>query len=124
MSATETGVLVAVIYGLLKAIEMLIKALVEKRNGKPQPAYKHDFMEQLTHMFAQLTESLKSIGDDVNQIKTPIIAVDQSTNWPRVWTDSPQSKRTHDNVSTLVDTTHELTKLVTETHELVKKKGL
>lgn len=124
MDFKETAAFVAVIYGLLKAIEMLIKALVEKRNGKPQPAYKHDFMEQLTHMFAQLTESLKSIGDDVNQIKTPIIAVDQSTNWPRVWTDSPQSKRTHDNVSKLLETTEELAKIAGETQDLIKKKGL
>lgn len=126
MDTKETVALVAVIYALLKSIEMLVKAVVDKKKEKSSPRpymHKEDIFEQLTAMFRQMTEALKEIRSDVGSMKPTIMALDPNTNWPRTWTDSPQQKRTHDNVNRLVEVTEEIAKTTSETNEIVKKKA-
>ncbi len=116
MDKTETAAVIAIVYGLLEAVKLLTKALIDKKNGvKPQPAYKNDFLEHVGKFFQEMTESLREMHTDIKEIKHISVVVDPVTNFPRIWNDSPQAKRTHDNVNRLADVTEEIAKTVTET---------
>lgn len=120
MDKAETAAIIAVMYGLLEAVKLLAKALIDKKKGAaPQPAYKHDFMEQLKEAFAELTDSLRSMQADVQQIKSVTSTVDPATNWPRVWSDTPQQKRTHDSVGNMAAILQENSAMITEIHKKV-----
>jgi hypothetical protein len=112
MDKTEIAAVIAIVYGLLEAVKLLTKALIDKKNGvtKPQPTYKHDFMEKLGEMMEAHAKILNGIASRMERVEPLILAVDPATNYPRIWSDSPQQKRTHDNVSNLVELQEEMVK--------------
>lgn len=120
MDIQSAGVL-----GLLYALVKLVEKLVDKREKAKQPShYREDFLEKLgavleaqTHRIEASTAHFNQRLDSYDKI---VLAVDPSTNYPRMWADSPQQKRTHDNVSNLIDIQEEMAKSVIEIHKAVK----
>lgn len=118
MDATSVTAL-GVIYALIKIVEKLI----EKREKQKTPSYRDSFLEQLGGMMEANTKLLNSISAKQERFEPIIMSVDAETNYPHIWANNKQAKRTHDNVNTLVETTHELARMVGDTHDLIKKKA-
>jgi hypothetical protein len=107
----------AIILASLKAF-----AAWEKKQGRGEslPAYKNKFFDELGDMMRAHTEEIRTVNSHLAKYDPLITAVDQN-NYPKVWSDHEQLRRTHENVNNLMEINEELVKVVQDTYLEVKK---
>ena len=106
MDYTQVGA-IGLCYVLVKVIEKLIDIKAKPKALNP---YREDFLERLGAMMEANTKELNKISESHAKIEPLIVATDLDTNFPHIWTNHKQAKRTHENVNRVLEFQEELAK--------------
>ena len=100
--------------GLVGFCLLIIWNLVKNKGKAGSSPYRQDFLEKLGEMLQRHTHEIQQVSAHLAEQGKVVLAVDPVTNFPRLWNDSPQQKRTHDAVTNLLEMQEEIAKSVSE----------
>ncbi len=103
----------AIILAALKAFAAYEKS---KGRGEKLPDYKNKFLDELGDMLRAHTEEIREVNSQLTKF-TPIIMAVDGNNYPKVWSDHEQQRRTHENVNSLTESVPEIAKTLGEVHK-------
>lgn len=104
--------------GLIAIIWYLIHQNGKKKQGD-LPQYKSKFLEELGAVLHEHTASMQRIEHRLEKYDPIILPVDPETNYPNIWSNNRQAKRTHETVSAINETLSELVNMTAEIDEKV-----